>query len=66
MPKSGQYDGRLLQTLIKADKEVHDTFRAYTLSCENANNALNGWAAGECEVLQPSILRGWSWKKEPG
>ena len=46
MPKSGQYDGRLLQTLIKADKEVHDSFKTYTLTCENANNALNGWAAG--------------------
>lgn len=47
MPKSGQYDSRLLQTLIKADKEVHDSFKAYTFTCENANNALNGWAAAD-------------------
>lgn len=44
---SAPYDSRLLVNLVKAEKEAHDSFKTYTASCENATNALNGWAAAD-------------------
>lgn len=44
---SNQFDSKLLLHLIKTEKDVQDSFKAYTLTCESANNALNGWAAAD-------------------
>lgn len=41
------FDSRLLLSLVKCEKEVADSFKSYTQTCENANNALNGWAAAD-------------------
>lgn len=50
------FDSRLLLSLVKCEKEVADSFKSYTQTCENANNALNGWAAADTGDSRESVL----------
>lgn len=49
------FDSRLLLSLVKCEKEVADSFKSYTQTCENANNALNGWAAADTGDSRESV-----------
>lgn len=47
----------LLNHLITAEKNAQSAFNSYTVACEAANNALNGWAAADTGVSRTTKER---------